>query len=1548
MRTNASIELSDKNEMRHVSAPGCGRGDLARRLAGLLLVLFGLRSIAIAQEVSGPVQVRSEASVQRPVITETGGFIGRSHAAANFLHGRTAVGGAAPAQSMADARAEHAAMVRAQSVQPKLSSLNAAWQPVGPGPVASLAFGKISGRVSSIAIDPADASGNTVFVGTTGGGVWKSINAAGPAGSVVFSPLTDNLPVFSGNAGSSTTVSLSIGAISAQVGGIVLAGTGDPNDSADSYYGGGILRSTDGGLTWTVVPGSQDGVAGAHSFTGLGFAGFAWSTAAPGTVVAAVSQSLEGAVVNATTSSSVMGLYVSSDSGATWRMATVLDGTQVVQGPAAVAAGGPAQAATAVVWNPLRQRFYAAIRFHGYYESIDGLSWTRLANQPGTGMNLTACPTYGGSGATSVCPVFRGALTVQPSSGDTFALTTDRNNMDQGLWQDVCGLAGGRCSSAVANFGTRLASSALEAGGGSTTIPQADYNMALAAVPSAGDTLLFVGTGDLYRCSLAAGCVLRNTTNATNACAAPAQVAPAQHAIATLSTASLLFLGNDSGLWRSTDNVLEQGAPCSADDATHFQNLNAGFGSLAEIISFAQDPEDPANVLMGLGASGTVSLSGTAPTAWAQVSAAEGGTVAIDQADPRLWYISNGGGVSLRSCSLGARCGAADFAGPPTIGATETNADASLLDAPWILDPGLSANVIIGTCRVWRGPVGTGASWPGANQLSTTLGGPQNRACDPATNPAIRSLAAGGAAITGATPQNSGSRVLYAGMAGLLDGGGAFAGRVFTTRTADVATSSTRWLDLSLSSVSNDLVNAGKFNPVGFDISSIVADAHDATGATVYAALMGFSQNGASSPHLYGSKDGGAHWQNISSNLPNAPVNAIVVDPNDGNTVYVASDTGVYVTTQVTNCVTANCWSVYGTALPNAPVVQLSAAAPMPTGDGRMGMLRAGTYGRGLWEIPLLTAATSATPSIALSPTSLVFANQAVGTASAAQNMEVTNTGNAPLLVSRTVTTGDFALVDHCSGTTVAVNASCSIAVQFLPTAQAARTGVLTIYGNVSGGQATAALSGTGTAPGSVILTPLALSFPTTPINATSAARDLTISNLGGAAVTIGAPTITGDFRVSANTCGTSLAPSIGCTISVVFVPTAAGTRSGGVTIAASSGVVAASLTGVATTPATDSLSPASLSFGSQQLGTSSTTQQVTLTNAGDVPLTLISARISAGDFTAVNGCGNSLNAHSTCSIDVAYVPKSIGAGSGVLLVSDQFRTQSVNLNGIGVAPPGVSLSPSGSLSFAATAVGAHSSVLSLTLTNNGGVPLTLQNFSLTGDFVLVSGGSCGTTVNPAAACTLQVAFAPTAAGIRTGSLVLTDTAPTSPQTVTFTGTGIDFSLAADGNTSATVASGKSAAYPVLLSSVPGVAGTATLACTGAPVNATCMVSPGTAALGTTTLVTVTVATGVNSSVAQDQRRPLGSRELPPLLLAGLLPVGALLLRRRRMGMVTGLLAIVCIVAGGGCGAGRQIPAAGEPIPVPIATTPPGNYSLSVTATSSGLTRTMSLSLTVQ
>jgi hypothetical protein len=221
---------------------------------------------------------------------------------------------------------------------------------------------------------------------------------------------------------------------------VILAGTGDPNDALDSYYGAGILRSTDCGNSWSLISETADTE---WKFLGEGFAGFAWSTVNPQVVVAAVSQAYEGTLVNVDlTNRSYEGLYYSGDGGATWNLATITDGSgQDVQGPNDAFVNPDGNAATAVVWNPVRQLFVAAVRFHGYYQSADGVTWTRMTAQPGAGLTASACPTNAGGQIGSIgCPIFRGSLAVNPLTGDTFAWTVDMYNQDQGLWQDQCSI----------------------------------------------------------------------------------------------------------------------------------------------------------------------------------------------------------------------------------------------------------------------------------------------------------------------------------------------------------------------------------------------------------------------------------------------------------------------------------------------------------------------------------------------------------------------------------------------------------------------------------------------------------------------------------------------------------------------------------------------------------------------------------------------------------------------------------------------------------------------------------------------------------------------------------------------------------------------------------------------------------------------------------------------------------------------------------------------------------------------------------------------------
>ena len=1434
--------------------------------------------------------------------------------------------------------AHDAVILVARSANAAVASLTAAWQPVGPAQVSSAAYGLVTGRVTSLAADPSDASGNTVYVGSTGGGVWKSTNAAGsPA---VFEPLTDTSGAFAQQYG----MSLSIGALSVQPGGtgVVLAGTGDPNNATDSYYGAGILRSADGGVTWSLITQSA-GTYQSFTFFGNSFAGFAWSNATAGLVVAAVSSAAEGpaqeSIVNAgLDASSIRGLYYSQDAGQSWSMATISDGNGSVVQSEQTLFSTPGNAATSVVWNPVRQMFYAVVRYHGFYQSPDGINWTRLANQPGGNFSMLYCPALPGLTGSPGCPIFRGVLAVQPVTGDLFALSVDENDLDQGLWQDVCGLSSGACASPHVTFANQIADAAIEAGNGDTTIPQADYDLYLAAVPSQQDTLLFVGTEDVYRCSLANACVWRNTTHATGCMSA--MVAPAQHAIdATLASLGILYFGNDGGIWRTSDLVNEQMAQCSSDDANHYQNLNAGMGSLAEVESLAQDGGNAQNIMASLGTLGTAAPQGGG-TAWAQVLDGEGNFAAIDPVAATNWYATSEFGVAINRCTEGSGCNTAGF-GQPVIGNAQVDGDGyqQLIPAPWILDPQNAANIILGTCRVWRGPATGGSGWSDANLLSPMLDGDQGPYCN--GNAEIRSLAASGSATDASgTPE-----MIYAGMAGQFDGGGDVPGHVFAASTADAGASST-WIDLFNSPVTNAGSSAGAFNPGGFDISSIFVDPHDPTGQTVYVTVQGFTGNGINVSKVYVSSNGGASWLNITSNLLNAPANSIVVDPNDANTVYLAMDNGVWVTTNVADCANAssNCWSSFGTSLPNAPAIQLGTF-----NEGGTSMLRVATYGRGIWEIPLVTSGTVQTMAIA-TPASLTFSSQAEETESAAQQVAVKNTGTVDLLVSGVNVSGDFSEDDTCASASIASGSACAVNVSFTPTQTGPRTGVLTVFANVAGGQITVALNGPGAPAPSLVLTPLQLSFAPTLIGQTAVAQDVTISNTGGSAATLTSESVSGDFTVSANTCGGSLNPNYGCTVSISFTPTASGARAGSLTVMDSAGSQTTQLTGTGLTPATDLIAPPSLTFGAQVIGTASQAQQVTLTNNGDQSLPLLTTQ-TAGDFSAVNNCGTSLAGHSSCAVTVRYVPKKTGQEMGSLTISDATRSQTVNLSGMGLAPAGVSATPS-TLNFGDYGVGGSSSAQTVTLSNSGGVGLTGLSYAITGDFSIVSNaGGCGASLAAGASCPVGVIFSPVQAGARNGVLTLSAANVTTPLQVMLAGNGEDFAVQASGSSSATVISGQTATYQLQIAPINGSTGSVNLSCTGAPQYSTCTVNPATVTLAgiSTASATVSIATGqaVTPSAGLQFLEQLRVRGR---FLALLMPVGLAVIRRRRRWAVPAFgVAVLLLFAGCGLGVSSGSSSPGvSTVNTPVNATPSGSYTITMTATAPGLSHSVQLTLNVE
>jgi hypothetical protein len=428
-------------------------------------------------------------------------------------------------------------------------------------------------------------------------------------------------------------------------------------------------------------------------------------------------------------------------------------------------------------------------------------------------------------------------------------------------------------------------------------------------------------------------------------------------------------------------------------------------------------------------------------------------------------------------------------------------------------------------------------------------------------------------------------------------------------------------------------------------------------------------------------------------------------------------------------------------------------------------------------------------PTAGVAPTGLTFTSQLVGTSSATQGVTLSNSGTAALTIASIAiggtSGGDFSQTNNC-GTSVAAGASCAITVTFKPTASGTRSASVTITDNTGGATGsvqTATLSGTAIAP--VASLPASLpAFAGTLVGTSSAVQTLTLSNSSGtAALTISGIVVGGanggDFSQT-NNCGTSVAAGAACAITVTFKPTATGARSGTITVTdntggASGSTQVATLTGTGTEPVVSLTTlPA---FGSLAVGTTSAAQTVTLSNTGTAALTVSGIALSgtnAADFAQTNTCGTSVAAGTTCTISITFTPTAGGTRSATLTVTDNNNAvsgsaQTVTLSGTGTQAA-VTLSAS-SIAFGNQNVGTASVLKPVTITNSGTATLTLTSITVDGDYTISN--PCGSSLAVGAMCTVNVTFKPTAIGLRTGDVTVTDNAATPTQTVSLTGTGL-------------------------------------------------------------------------------------------------------------------------------------------------------------------------------
>jgi hypothetical protein len=297
--------------------------------------------------------------------------------------------------------------------------------------------------------------------------------------------------------------------------------------------------------------------------------------------------------------------------------------------------------------------------------------------------------------------------------------------------------------------------------------------------------------------------------------------------------------------------------------------------------------------------------------------------------------------------------------------------------------------------------------------------------------------------------------------------------------------------------------------------------------------------------------------------------------------------------------------------------------------------------------------------------------------------------------------------------------------------------------------------------------------------------KNLTLSNTGSVGLSIYAMAASPNppFRIQSNPCNGSVAPGRRCTFTIYFSPTATGTVSGTLVVSsnASSGTPCTlnssqgycqtvNLTG--TGIAIVSLTPSSLSFGSINVGSSSSAQNVTLTNNGTARISAPSITITT-NFSQTNSCAQPIRAGGKCNISVTFTPTAAGVIAGTLTVTVSGTTQTVPLGGTGVStstlqsitvtPANATLVAPATQQYTATgnySDGSHQDLTGLVAWNSSNTATAtistsgLATARATGVTTIsaTSSGIVGSTGLTVAARTLTgIAVAPTSAAINTG-----------------------------------------------------------------------------------------------------------------------------------------------------------------------------------------------------
>jgi hypothetical protein len=325
-----------------------------------------------------------------------------------------------------------------------------------------------------------------------------------------------------------------------------------------------------------------------------------------------------------------------------------------------------------------------------------------------------------------------------------------------------------------------------------------------------------------------------------------------------------------------------------------------------------------------------------------------------------------------------------------------------------------------------------------------------------------------------------------------------------------------------------------------------------------------------------------------------------------------------------------------------------------PDGNGwRTGTLTIANLGPGGTQTVNLYGRGQIASDLAVSPLELDLFPIQVGQTGDAPTLTLTNTSNAPISISQFTLPAGSSETDTCNSP-LAPHASCTVNVTFTPPTVGDYTGNLVITHSGAGSPQIVPFVG-GSGVTALYFSPASgLVFGDQPVGTASGQKPLFIGNNSNSSVNISGVNITGDFAIAQNPCPATLPAFNGCALQIIFQPAATGIRNGSITISASDSASphVLPLQGRGVGAGAVSLQPASLTFGQQHIGTSSSSQAVTLTNTGAGPLNI--GGISAStQFLETDNCTNPIQPGLSCQINISFAPAISGILTGSLSIQD-------------------------------------------------------------------------------------------------------------------------------------------------------------------------------------------------------------------------------------------------------------------------------------------------------